>query len=525
MGTLKVPPIFSSRRRGASTKELFPYEALPSIAEVPARPIIDFYLGAPPSWADIYAGRLHSTTHCAAIRDSINSGRDTIIIGMPTSGKTTLMMQVAAQQELDGHILACTSLTRSRAKFIVRTLGQDNAIIFIDNFTDDIDTFQMLIEQSNILTIGFDRDYNFDIVAHRVDLAKCNVIEVTELTERDINEILSRIPSNIKSPYVQMPSVAPGVRPSLFDLIEENINRPKLHRRFKAVLEELEEKEMLLLEILLASCYVLRCRTVMSMDMLISFLRGIEDNYPKIYKLCERLGSMLAEYYGPLAYEEQDYWIPRSTIMAEAILRQSKPEHLRRVLLRFHRNISPLRIPRNDIFNKWAYDVTLLTRVFPNWREGKDFYEQAYLRAPSPYRRQQGALYLAHNHRYKDAFAWIDEAVVQSGGRVWSILNSHAAILFRANIRHPSSDLIVQETLKKSMDILSKCYDNDKRKTYHALTFADQAVRYYKIFQNETGLRYLETAQIWLQEERQRVPWNKHVRYLAEDVRRAMQGL
>jgi len=132
---------------------------------------------------------------------------------------------------------------------------------------------------------------------------------------------------------------------------------------------------------------------------------------------------------------------------------------------------------------------------------------------------------LSHKHRYKDAFAWIDEAIVQSSGKIWSILNSHALILLRANIRHRSSDPVVQETLKKSMDILSKCYNEDKRKTYHALTFADHAVRYYRIFQNEAGRGYLETARIWLQEERQRVPWNRNVIHLSEVVRRAMQGL
>ena len=98
---------------------------------------------------------------------------------------------------------------------------------------------------------------------------KCRVVEVTELTEHDIHEILDKIPSDIKSPEVRFPSFAPGTHQSLFDIIELNVTRPTLQKRFKTVLEDLEQKDMVLLEILVASCYVLRCRTIMSMDMLI----------------------------------------------------------------------------------------------------------------------------------------------------------------------------------------------------------------------------------------------------------------
>ena len=123
----------------------------------------------------------------------------------------------------------------------------------------------------------------------------------------------------------------------------------------------------------------------------------------------------MAEYWGPLAFEEQDYWVPRSTIMAESILQQTKQEHLRRVLLRFHRNVSPLRIPRYDVFTKWAYDASLLGNVFPDWREGKEFYEQAYRRDLSPYLRQQGALYLSHKHRYQDVIYHLESRHHRAG--------------------------------------------------------------------------------------------------------------
>jgi len=258
------------------------------------------------------------------------------------------------------------------------------------------------------------------------------------------------------------------------------------------------------------------------MDMLIAFLRDIESDYRKVYEMCDRLGSMISEYYGPLADEEQDHWIPRSTIMAEAVLNQASSKSLNRILVRFARNVSPYRIPRYDVFRKLAYNANLLVRAFPNWHEGKDFYDRAYFRNSTPYLRQQGAIYLAHKGRFDDAFVWIDEAITQSRGRIWSILNSHAVILFRANIGRSPTDPTVQRTLQRSMDILSRCYNDDKRKTYHALTFADQSIQYYGVYKNDEALEYMTTAKKWLTEEAARSPWNKNVKRLYSEVSRKL---
>ena len=380
------------------------------------------------------------------------------------------------------------------------------------------------MENKNIIAVGFDRDYNFDIVGHRIDMKYGQVIEVTELQEKDINEIISRIPAGIKSPYAQMPELAPGRHASLFEVIEANITEPTLNKRFRSILEQIEDHDPRLLDILLASCYVRSCRTVLSMDMLIAFMRDIESDYRKIYKMCETLGSMISEYYGPLADEEQDYWVPRSAIIAETAIRQTSADSLKRVLIKFHKNVSPYRIPQYNVFRKWAYDARYFSKAFPDWQDGKRFYDYAYSRDSTPYLRQQGAIYLARKRRFDEAFAWIDEAVTQSGGKILSILNSHAIILFKANINRSPTDLTVRRTLQKSMDILKRCYSKDYRKTYHALTFAQQAIEYYGVFTNKTALKYLETAKIWLKEERARSPWNKHVKFLYLEVSKIIDG-
>ena len=71
----------------------------------------------------------------------------------------------------------------------------------------------------------------------------------------------------------------------------------------------------------------------------------------------------------------------------------------------------------------------------------------------------------------------IDRAIIASGGKIWSIQNSHAIILFKANISH-SDNPQAKQALQDSMNILTSCYQSDKRKPFHALTFADQAIKY-----------------------------------------------
>lgn len=500
------------------TRELFPQEAIPDISVVPSRPIIDFYLGAPPSWSDIFAGRVYRTAHCARIRNSINSGRHTLVIGLTACGKTTLMMQVAQEHSFDGHKLILESPTIEKARLIVNKLSGRKALVFVDNFADSIETIRYLMDFPDILVLGFDRDYNFDIVSHRIDRGRCQILDVTELTDADIQEIVSIIPTNIKLPYAKIPTVSKGLRPSLFELIESNITEPSLQERFRSVLLRLNQRDKNCMNLLLVSCYVHSCRTPISMDMLLAFYRDIISDYHQIYDMCNRLGSMLSIYIGEFADEEQDYWIPRSTIMSEAVLKQAPSPALRRVLLRFISQISPYRIHRYDIFRKRAYDARTIGIAFQDWQEGKKYYEYAHQLDESPFLLQQGALYLAHHNRFDEAFAWIDDATIKSGGKNPSILHSHAIILFRANIRHQPTDSTVKDTLQRSMEILSECYSYDKRKTYHVLAFADQALQYHDVYSDETSLRYLARARDWLKEERELSPWNRNVKLLLTRV-------
>ena len=507
-----------SKATVAFTQDLFSEDTIPSIGTVPVRPIIEFYLGAPPAWHDIFSGQLYRTSHYTKIIDSINSGRNTIAIGMPACGKTTLLMQIAANINYNGHKLLCDSLTTEKALLMVKKLGSEKAIIFVDNFADNIEAFEVLLKAPNVLVVGFDRDYVFERASHIIDDNIYNVLDVTELEDRDIQQIYSRIPREIRLGRYMRPNTEAGTMPSLYEVVESNIIKPSLKARFTSVLSQLEKQDNQLHDLLIMSCYVHSCRVPVSYDTASAFLRGHLSGPNDLYWMIDKLGSIMMDYVGNLIESEQDYFTPRSSIVSEAIIEQVPSLAFKRVLVRFHEEVSPLRICRFDIFRRKAFDEYFIGKAFTNWREGMEFYEKLYSRDASPYLKQQGALYLAHKKRFNEAFRWIDEAVMLSRNKVPSIRNSHAIILFRANINMPADDT-VRRTLKQSMDILAECYTYDKRKTYHALTFADQALMYSEVFHDDVARQYLETAMRWLIEEEKRVPWHRNVKRLHRSVK------
>ena len=116
----------------------------------------------------------------------------------------------------------------------------------------------------------------------------------------------------------------------------------------------------------------------------------------------------------------------------------------------------------------------------------------------------------------------IDESLSISNHRIPSIRNSHAVILFEANIGLPETNGIVKQTLQKSMEILKECYAYDQRKAYHALVFADHSLKYDRRFGNDQAQGYLETALSWLREEQRNSPWHREVGRLCRVVSRRL---
>ncbi|MGA2352770.1 MAG: SIR2 family protein [Terracidiphilus sp.] len=506
-----------------STAHIFPEYALPAPGSVPVRPILDFCLGNSPTWPDIYTARIPRTHHFARVQNLINAKQNTIVLGMPACGKTTLMMQLASQSQFEGHKIVCNYLTEARARLIIRKLESEHALIFVDDFADAIESFNVLSSNRNVTVIAFDRDLNFESVSHRIDKSTVQIVEVSELNARDIQDVFSFIPSRIRGDSYSAPRMGEGVEPSLFEVIESNITEAKLNERFRDVLRELEKDEEHIHDLLVMCCYVHSCRTPVSFDMAMAFMRSVISDYDELYICFDKLKSLVVDYGGEFADSEQDHFTPRSSLVSEAILKQVSAASFQRVLIRFHSEVSSLRICRFDIFRRRAFDAKFIEMAFRSWQEGMEFYERQYQYDRSPYLRQQGALYLAHKRRYMEAFQWIDEAVSQSEYKVPSIRNTHAIILFNANVNALESDGTKRNMLDRSMGILAECYKSDSRKVYHAVTFADQSIQYFDLYADQPAQKYLETSAKWLRDEARTNAWNRSVLRLLRQVERRLQ--
>ena len=209
--------------------------------------------------------------------------------------------------------------------------------------------------------------------------------------------------------------------------------------------------------------------------------------------------------------------------MASAVIDAVKRKEFKHVLVNFHKNVSTTRIASYYQFKRRGYDKAFALQAFPNWEEGKDFYDYVFDKDPSAFTLQQGALYLSKKERYQESFSWIDKALRMTGNRIPSIRNTHAVILFRANISRAGIDTSVRNSLDRSMKILQECYEYDKRTRYHALTFAEQAIQYHQIFGDTVSHGYLTKADFWIDKELKAASWNRNLKAVSRDLKREIR--
>jgi len=484
-----------------SASELAPEYAIPDPDTLPVRPLDVFFDGAPPAWTDAASQRVPRLSHYRTLVDSIHQRKNVVLIGLPGCGKSTLLMQAALETEVEGYKLFTGALSVEKAEMLVSRLDGRLCTIFIENFTDSVQAFDRLTAEHNIQVVGADRDYNFDIVSHIVDMKNLDVLQVSELTPEDVQSVYSSIPIHQRLQKYVRPQTSQSRSPSVFEVVQGNLVGPGLVDRYISTLKQLQKVNPSLADLLLVTCYMQQARTFASMDLLLAFFREVipASDFTELYAMIETLGRMLsfAERWTP--DDLQDYFTPRSQLLAEIVLEKAaRPEELRGMLRRFWSEVSPYRIPNYYSFRRNAFDWRLFRRAFPDPDEGRAFYEYLIEKDSTPYLRQHGALYLADHKRYREAFEWIDEALaeptIQNKAGAWTIRNSHAIILFKANIDAPEdTDGTVESTLRRSMAILEDCYRKDRRKAYHATVFAQQAIKYNERYRDEQGAEYLTT--------------------------------
>lgn len=82
-----------------------------------------------------------------------------------------------------------------------------------------------------------------------------------------------------------------------------------------------------------------------------------------------------------------------------------------------------------------------------------------------------------------------------------------------------------EKLLDESMQILHKCFEDDQRKTFHAITFADQAIRYFYKMNSDKTIEYLKISQKWLNEELINKKWNYGIKRQLYNINNILKKL
>lgn len=488
------------------------------------RPIKDFFMGSSPEWCDIMSNLIRMPHYAHAIMDGIyEQGKNIIIVGAPVSGKTTLLMNAAIAVKGYSIRLFFASITKERALFIVKLIGNKDAIIFIDNLYDSIDGAEVFTLYRNIKLVCAERSHYFSIVSHLFDPSRFKVINVTSLDESDLQGIYSSLPESLRAPILHKESLSnPYDGDSIFEFIIKNVSVQNIRDRYADAISSLELKDRDLAEFLVLCAYMHNSHIPLSFEMAYDYFDTFDVN--SVFSLRNDASDIIKDYIpliGKERYEDMDYYYPRSRHVAEIIINSCSASLLKEVLENTIGRIPTIHICNYEVFRRFAFDKNIVMRAYKNWKEGQSYYERAYLYdRMNPYVLQQGALYLAQKKQYDLAFQWIDRAISLTDDHFFSIRNSHAIILFNANIEKEQGNY--RNELDRSMRILEKCMKDDARKRFHAVTYGKQAIRYYSRFADDIAIAYLEQSYVWLSEECHRSPWDREVMQTYDSIKKVL---
>jgi hypothetical protein len=474
---------------------------VPSIGEVAQRPIRNFFLGSEPEWSDAYSSQVTRRRVNSAVKNSIFNGRHVAVVGLPLSGKTTILKQVATEITINRPVLYFDRISDPQAdKIIAEHSGSaSRALIFVDNMIDSRDSIDRIVANIGAQVVCAEQSLYFDSVTLRSLQGKLDVHSSSEIVNQDLQSIIDSIPRDIRRWHLD--SLESVTRDSgefgLFESFRRHVFDENLTNRFRQKLAEFEARDPEAFQVYIMACYVASCRTVVSFDMIYAFIDKKNKNYLDVYDIANRIGSFLVEVDLP-DDPHQDHFSVRSGALARVALKVCQPAAFGQIYERFHSAVPSRLVVDYPVFRRYAYDNDYARKAFPRVNDGERFYKRLVHSTDNAYDYQHGAIYLSKMKSFTEAFSWIDTALSKSRGRVFSIRNTHARILFEANIdilKRNQLDHTALDGIQESMEVLEKCITDDARRSYHLLRFSDQALQYGEVMNDAASNKWLTHAQ------------------------------
>lgn len=471
------------------------------------RPVMDFFSGAEPVISDILSSNVKRTSYFNQILQTIFSKRVTLITGIPGCGKSTLLMQLAFGKEIDGRKFWFNSIIKQEAEKLVRLVKDDkNVTVFLDNLYSNVDAFEVLKENSNIKLVLAERALNYEYVKRFLSISSDAIVDVSNLAASDIQNICL---SMNKSSSDAIALMEKNENISLLEIVFFASTNAQIKERISGYIKDLaefkdEKLKIDLLELYTLVNYTSSCGIPATMDMLYFYFGDLIENYEDIIYALKKMNKIIVETTDEELKidESQDYLIMRSKLFAEKSIFLIPPEIFAHVLEKFLDKVSPHAIYRYDIFKRKAYDADFTCRAFSKTR-GIQFYEKLLLQNSNPYVRHQYSIFLQRKGDINLAWEQIDRAHTECQKKIFSIANTHAIIMFEKNMAVEAKnekELDIQKnTIGRSFSTLEYCLSQDIRVSYHALTYARNAIRYYEKFgKDEFSESYIDSATVQL---------------------------
>lgn len=471
------------------------------------RPVMDFFSGAEPVISDILSSNVKRTSYFNQILQTIFSKRVTLITGIPGCGKSTLLMQLAFGKEIDGRKFWFNSIIKQEAEKLVKLVKDDkNVTVFLDNLYSNVDAFEVLKGSSNIKLVLAERALNYEYVKRFLSISSDAIVDVSNLAASDIQNICL---SMNKSSSDAIALMEKNENISLLEIVFFASTNAQIKERISGYIKDLaefkdEKLKIDLLELYTLVNYTSSCGIPATMDMLYFYFDDLIENYEDIIYALKKMNKIIVETTDEELKidESQDYLIMRSKLFAEKSIFLIPPEIFAHVLEKFLDKVSPHAIYRYDIFKRKAYDADFTRRAFSKTR-GIQFYEKLLLQNSNPYVRHQYSIFLQRKGDINLAWEQIDRAHTECQKKIFSIANTHAIIMFEKNMAVEAKnekELDIQKnTIGRSFSTLEYCLSQDIRVSYHALTYARNAIRYYEKFgKDEFSESYIDSATVQL---------------------------
>jgi len=513
----------------------------------PTKPINEFFLGFPASINNIINGSIPKLSSFQKILDLSYENKHIITTGLFFSGKTTVAMQLAHylhSTNKNKHVLFFEDPpTEEHVELLIKTLinSNKNYIIIVDNFCNRYNAIEKLLNQNpnQIQILAFDRFYIFDSIRYKFNKPNIEEIELVDLEDSDVNLIWNNIPENLKV------TEKPSKKFTVFEMILSSINQhEQLSKKVKDLLISIQKQNKDLLLLLLMSAYFERCRTPISMDVLIMFFSPKYD-YKGIYQLIKSLKDLLVEknisQYIDLD-RQQDYFSIRSPIFGETVIKNVNKTEFQLFLSDFTKRVGTIFIPNYDIFKKYAYDSHLIKTIFDktqqndtlsteNYNKGIEFYNEVLkYDEKNLFTFQHMAIFSSYHHQFENAFIFIEKAQNLSKNIVFSTKHIYATILFSANFikieKETNIPLEIEDQLYQSMEILESCINSSNAKLYHTFSYTEQAIKLANL--NNKYNKFLETALTYLKKKQKSLPNfqkrdSKKINLLISEVEKSLE--